>query len=61
VERVAVGAAVPVPLRLTVCGLAASLSVIVKVPVMLATEPGVKVTLMVQLAPAVKLVPQLLV
>ena len=60
-ESVAVAAAVPVPLRLTVCGLEVSPSVMVKVPVRLATEPGVKVTLMIQLAPALRLVPQVLV
>ena len=43
---------VPVPLRPTVCGLPVALSVNVIVPGWLPAAVGVKVTLMVQLAPA---------
>ena len=50
----------PVPLRLTL-GLAVALLAIVTFPDLLPTERGVKVTLTVQLAPAARLVPQLLV
>ena len=49
----------PVPLRVTDCGLFAALSVTVRVPLTLPAELGAKVTLMVQLAPAAKEVPQL--
>ncbi len=52
--------AVPVPERLAVCGLFVALSVTVKVAVRVPEVAGVKVTLMVQLAPAARLVPQLL-
>ena len=55
------GRAVPVPVRLAVCGLFVALSVTVKVPVRVPVAVGVKVTLMVQVAPAATLVPQLLV
>src|SRR5215831_13217897 len=50
----------PVPLRLAL-GLAVALLAIVTFPDWLPTEGGVKVTLTVQLAPAARLVPQLLV
>jgi hypothetical protein len=53
--------AVPVPLKLTLCGLLLALSVRVSEPVRLAAAVGVKVTVMVQLAPAARLVPQVLV
>ena len=52
---------VPVPLRLTVCGLPVALSVLVRVPVRFPVAVGVKVTLIVQLAPALSALPQLLV
>jgi hypothetical protein len=52
---------VPVPERLTVCGLLFPLSVIVSVPVRVPTMVGVNVTLIVHLAPAANEVPQLLV
>ena len=51
----------PVPVRLTVCGLLLALSAMVMAPVRLPTAVGVKVTLMVQLAPAATDVPQMLV
>ena len=53
--------ATPVPVRLTVCGLPAALSVTVIVPGWLPVAVGVKVTLMVQFAPAVTEAPQVLV
>ena len=63
VERVAAGPVVvaPVPLRLTVCGLPAALSVIERVPERVPVAVGVKVTLMVQLAAAATEAPQVLV
>jgi hypothetical protein len=59
-ERLTRGA-VPVPVRLTVCVAGLALSVMVKVAVSEPARVGVKVTLRVQLAPAVSLEPQLLV
>src|SRR5450432_1259936 len=53
--------AVPVPVRLAVCGLPAALSVTVTVPVRVPAAVGVKVTLMEQLAPAATELPQVLV
>jgi len=50
--------AVPVPDRLTVCGLSTLLSLMVKVPVKLPMAPGVKVTVIVQDTPAPTLAPQ---
>ena len=50
----------PVPARLTVCGLVPALSVIVTAPVRVPVVVGVKVTLMVQLDPAVTAPGQLL-
>ncbi len=50
-----------VPLRETVCGLSAALSVIVTVPVKLPVVLGASVTLMAQSAPAASVVPQLFV
>jgi hypothetical protein len=50
----------PVPARLTVCGLFAALSAIVRLAVRLPVAVGVKVTLIVQLAPVATLDPQLL-
>src|SRR2546427_11379364 len=50
-ERLTKGA-VPVPVRLTMCGLPAALSVMVIAPVRVPVAVGGKVTLMVQLAPA---------
>ena len=55
------GSAVPVPIKLAVCGLLLALSVTVKVPLRVPVAVGVNVTLIVQLAPAATLVPQLLV
>jgi len=54
----------PAPLRLTVCVLPVVLlllSVMIRVPVRVPPELGVKVTLMVQEPPAATLLPQLLV
>src|SRR5207237_3765909 len=59
-RRMAAGA-VPVPVRLTDCGLPAALSVMVIAPVRVPVAVGVKVTLMAQLAPAATDVPQVLV
>ena len=52
---------VPVPVRLTVCGLPAALSVIDNVPVRGPLCVGLKVTLMVQFASAARLEPQVFV
>jgi hypothetical protein len=52
---------VPVPVRATVCGLLVALSVTVNVPVNAPLLVGANETSMVQVAPAVKLVGQLLV
>ncbi len=51
---------VPVPLRTTACGLPGALSATDNDPVRVLLCVGVKVTLMVQLAPAARLAPQLL-
>ena len=59
-DKVTAGA-IPVPLRLTVCGLPAPLSVMDTVPVRVPVVVGVKVTLMVQLAEAANDAPQVLV
>jgi len=53
-------AAVPVPERLTVCGLPLALSVTLTEAVRLPLAEGVKVTLMVQLAPAATELPHVL-
>jgi len=55
------GSAVPVPERLAVCGLLVALSVTVKVPLRVPVAVGVKVTLIVQDAPAATELPQLFV
>src|SRR6266487_5804815 len=55
------GSAVPVPDRLAVCGLLVALSVTVKAPLRVPVAVAVKVTLIVQFAPAPTDVPQLLV
>jgi len=60
-ERVTAGAVVPTPVRLTVCGLPAALSVIETVPLMVPVCAGVMVTEIVQLTPAATLLPQVLV
>ncbi len=61
-ERLTAGAlaAVPVPVRFTVCGLSLASSVMVIVPVRVPVAVGVKVTLMLQLAPAATALPQVL-
>lgn len=51
----------PVPVRLTACGLPLALSVMVSDAARLPLAEGVKVTLMVQLAPAATLAPQVFV
>src|SRR5438067_7289246 len=51
----------PVPVSDTFCGLFDAESVSVSVPVLVPAPVGVKVTLTVQLAPAARLLPQLLV
>ena len=53
--------AIPVPERVTVCGLPVALSVTVMVPGWLPTAVGVKVTLMEQLAAAAREAGQVLV
>lgn len=53
-EGETVTAAIPVPLRLTVCGLFVPVSVTVSVPVREPKAPGVKVTEIVQLLPAAR-------
>jgi hypothetical protein len=59
-ERLTAGP-VPVPVRLTVWVEGLALSVMVRVPVLVPAVVGLKVTLMVQLAPAATLEPQVLV
>ena len=51
----------PVPVRLTVCGLPVALSVIVTAAVRAPLAAGVNVTLIVQFAPAPTELPQVLV
>ncbi len=53
--------AAPVPVRLTLCGELAALSVMVTEALRMPDAAGVKVTSIVQLVPAATLVPQLLV
>jgi hypothetical protein len=53
--------ATPVPLKLTLCGLPVALLVIVIAPVRVPATVGVKVTLIVQLAPAASVDPQVVV
>ena len=52
---------VPVPVRLTVCGLPVALSVRVTAAVRVPLATGLKVTLIVQLAPAATELPHVLV
>ena len=59
-DRLTAGA-VPVPERLTVCGLPLTLSAILRAAVAGPLAEGVKVTLIAQLAPAAIELPQLLV
>src|SRR5690348_230549 len=54
------GLGVPVPVRLTNCGLPGALSVTVRSPFRVPSAVGVNVTLIVQLAPARTELPQLL-
>ncbi|HMC60696.1 MAG TPA: hypothetical protein VKJ01_16015 [Candidatus Solibacter sp.] len=60
-DSVAVGAPVPVPVRAATCGPPVALSLTVKLPVCVPFSVGVKVTLMLQLAPAAIVLPQELV
>jgi hypothetical protein len=60
-ENVTVAAADPVPVRLTVCGLPAMLSLMLTVPVSVPVVKGVNVTPIVQVAPDTREVPQLFV
>jgi len=53
--------AVPTPVRLTLCGLALALSVTVSVPARVLMSFGEKLTLIEQLDPEVRVVPQVLV
>src|SRR6267154_3219670 len=53
-------AAIPLPLRAAVCGLSLELSVTDRVPVRVPVAVGLKLTLILRLAPALKLRPQLL-
>jgi hypothetical protein len=59
-ERPTAGAT-PVPERLTTCGLPGASSVMLTAPVRVPVVVGVKVTLIVQFAPAAKFAPQVLV
>ncbi len=60
-DRLAAAGALPVPVKDTVCGLPLASSVIVMAPVRVPVAVGVKVTLIVQLAPAATELPQMLV
>jgi hypothetical protein len=60
-ERLAVADAVPVPVRLTVCGLPAALSEMLTNAVRVPVAVGLNVTLIVQLPPAATELPQVLV
>lgn len=51
----------PVPVKLAVCGLPVALSITVRVPVRVPLAVGLNRTLIVQLCPAVREVPQVLV
>src|SRR5262249_53849661 len=51
---------VPVPVKVTVCGLVGALSLILNVPVRTPIRVGVKVTPTLQLAPGATVVPQVL-
>jgi len=53
--------AVPVPVRLTVCGLPAALSLTARVALLVPAAVGVNLTLMVQLEPAASVAPHVVV
>ena len=57
-DTLSVGGAVPVPVSGIVCGLPGPLSVTESVALLIPEAIGLKVTLMVQLAPTARLVPQ---
>jgi hypothetical protein len=61
VAGVNVTGAIPVPVRLIVCGLLLALSLIETVPGTLPAFEGVNVTVILQLAPVAMLVPQVFV
>src|SRR6516225_9152716 len=52
---------VPTPVKVTTCGLSTALSLIVSAPVASPVVLGLRATLIVQLAPVARLVPQALV
>ena len=60
-ERLAIAVTVPVPARLTVCGLLGALSKMLIDAVRVPAAVGVNVTLIVQLAPAPTELPQVVV
>jgi len=60
-ERLAIAATVPVPVRLTVCGLPAALSEMLTVAARVPAAVGVNVTLIVQLPPDATELPQVVV
>ena len=60
-EKLIPGAVVPVPVRATVCGLPVALSVTVIDPLRAPPAVGVKITEMVQFAPAATEAPHVLV
>jgi hypothetical protein len=60
VERLTPGC-IPVPLNTTLCGLSGALSVMVSVPVRVPMAVGVNFTLIVQFAPAARLLPHVFV
>ena len=60
-DRLTPGGVIPVPVKVTVCGLPAALSLTVSVPLATVAAVGEKVTLMVQEAPAANDEPQVLV
>jgi len=60
-EEISSEKSVPVPERLTVCGLPGASCVMVRLPSRVPVAVGLKVTLIVQLAPAATLEPQVLV
>ncbi len=61
VAGVSVTGSTPFPVRETVCGLLVALSVTVTVPVRVPVVVGVNVTLILQFAPAARVLPQLFV
>jgi hypothetical protein len=60
-ERLQVPGTIPLPVNLTTCGLFSALSAIEVVPLMVSLSVGVKVTLMLHCPPAGRLTPQVFV